>query len=468
MRNRIGISLITGLIVMLVSSVTVYAGSINGAEASVISAASGTFAYQGKHYVATASSMGQLKGYLASDDIDLTEDQASRAIALMYENIATGVEGGYIVAIDEESTPNEGDGDGSDKTDNINQDKPEKNDEEPEVDQIEPMEVSPEAKEIFDAMFQINRHENTGDEAVAEPEDEAEAEFEEGYIYPEDIPAEESAGVPMAVWIFVAILTSAVAVVMLKRPRIDTSACGEIERLNLTDIHCHALYGVDDGAKTAEESRLMIEMLKREGVKNIIFTFHAGCTSRGSRIKAAQARVEELQAEFPGMKFYLGNEIMHGSNMQKALVEKHILTLADSSYVLVEFLPGVPYDELLQRVRRLAYGGYRPVIAHAERYGCLFRNIENVQEIIRMGAYVQINCSSFLGSMADVRTRFVLKLLRDGLVHFIADDSHGLTDRKPVMGSLYMYLLKKKGIEKQTLDRVFRDNPEMILRDQAI
>ena len=92
----VSVALLFGL---LFSASSVYAGSINGPEAGLISKASGTFQYQGKRYVATAAAMGQLRAYLSRDDEDLTQDQANRAASLMYSNIEGGVLDGYLTPI---------------------------------------------------------------------------------------------------------------------------------------------------------------------------------------------------------------------------------------------------------------------------------------------------------------------------------------------------------------------------------
>ncbi|BCN32289.1 hypothetical protein [Anaeromicropila herbilytica] len=80
------------------SEKTVYAGNINGNEASIISVASGSFTYKGKTYHATNASLSTLRSYLSRDDINLTAAQASKAISLIYANVEKGVTSGYIVA----------------------------------------------------------------------------------------------------------------------------------------------------------------------------------------------------------------------------------------------------------------------------------------------------------------------------------------------------------------------------------
>lgn len=46
------------------------------------------------------------------------------------------------------------------------------------------------------------------------------------------------------------------------------------------DIHCHIVPGVDDGAADIEETRKLLEMEYKQGVRNIILTPHHH--SRGS------------------------------------------------------------------------------------------------------------------------------------------------------------------------------------------
>ncbi|MBQ4058416.1 MAG: hypothetical protein IJD40_05745 [Lachnospiraceae bacterium] len=84
---------------ILSPSVVVQAGGINGNEAGVISAASGTFTYNGKEYKAGSAYINSLTGYLSADAIDLTAEQASEAIAMMYANVAQGVEQGYLYEV---------------------------------------------------------------------------------------------------------------------------------------------------------------------------------------------------------------------------------------------------------------------------------------------------------------------------------------------------------------------------------
>lgn len=76
-----------------------FAGGINGNEARVIAAASGTFQYDGKTYRAGSAYINSLTSYLCNDDVDLTAAQADEAISMMYANVAEGVAQGYLYEV---------------------------------------------------------------------------------------------------------------------------------------------------------------------------------------------------------------------------------------------------------------------------------------------------------------------------------------------------------------------------------
>ena len=84
----------------------VYAGDINGNEASVIAVASGTFTYNGKVYKAYDSYVNQLYSYMAQDGVDLTAEQASRAISYIYSNVQSGVNSGYVYEVTQQEENN--------------------------------------------------------------------------------------------------------------------------------------------------------------------------------------------------------------------------------------------------------------------------------------------------------------------------------------------------------------------------
>lgn len=92
------------LIGVLCPKMIAFAGGINGNEAGVIAAASGTFTYNGKTYRAGSAYINQLISALSADDVDLTAEQASEAISTMYANVAQGIADGYLYEVTDGST----------------------------------------------------------------------------------------------------------------------------------------------------------------------------------------------------------------------------------------------------------------------------------------------------------------------------------------------------------------------------
>ena len=91
---------------LLIYTSAVWAGDINGDEARVVAAASGTFTYEGKTYKAYSSYVSELYSYLSSDDVDLSAAQADKAINYIYSNVTTGISSGYIYEVGGEEATN--------------------------------------------------------------------------------------------------------------------------------------------------------------------------------------------------------------------------------------------------------------------------------------------------------------------------------------------------------------------------
>ena len=153
----------------------------------------------------------------------------------------------------------------------------------------------------------------------------------------------------------------------------------------MIDIHSHILPGVDDGASSMKESLHMLSMARRQGITDVFATSHYSkafpnrdpeklrrlrdeLMSRANRpVKGPDGKIKRRQP----IRIWTGQEIFYSNSVIRLLEEGKLLTLADSNYVLVEFMPSVPYSEICTAVRNLSRAGYAPVVAHAERYRCL-------------------------------------------------------------------------------------------------
>ena len=142
----------------------------------------------------------------------------------------------------------------------------------------------------------------------------------------------------------------------------------------MIDIHSHILPGVDDGASSIKESLHMLSMARRQGITDVFATSHYSkafpnrdpeklrrlrdeLMSRANRpVQGPEGRVKCKRP----IRIWTGQEIFYSNSVIRLLEEGKLLTLADSNYVLVEFMPSVPYSEMYsgeESVKSRIYSG---------------------------------------------------------------------------------------------------------------
>lgn len=91
-----------------------------------------------------------------------------------------------------------------------------------------------------------------------------------------------------------------------------------------TDIHCHVLPMVDDGAETMEMALDMLRIAAEEGIRKIILTPHQKAdrkcvTPEGIVRRMGYLQEEAFKREIP-IKLYPGNEIFYRHEIGRAHV----------------------------------------------------------------------------------------------------------------------------------------------------
>jgi len=237
------------------------------------------------------------------------------------------------------------------------------------------------------------------------------------------------------------------------------------------DIHTHILPGVDDGSGSMEETIRMLRIALEERIETIIATPHyaigADNTSTQQLILIQNQVQEEAYKLSKDMKILMGNELFYSDGIVEALKAGNALTLAESRYVLVEFRTNEVYNTIYKGLGNLIRAGYIPILAHVERYQCLFKKEDLINDLIRMGCYIQMNSDSLSSSMFDSQASFCRRLVKQGLIHFIASDCHDDKHRVPALVSA-VKMIKKKIDDEGLIDQIFYDNPISILENTYI
>ena len=119
------------------------------------------------------------------------------------------------------------------------------------------------------------------------------------------------------------------------------------------------------------------------------------------------------------------------------LADAHQLpTLGQTNYVLTEFYFDESYAFMDESLLQLADSGYRPVIAHPERYGVIQRDPGLVRRWARLGYVIQLNKGSILGAFGGRPEQAAHDLLAMGIAHLFASDAHSCISRTPHMSGL--------------------------------
>ena len=234
----------------------------------------------------------------------------------------------------------------------------------------------------------------------------------------------------------------------------------------MIDMHCHLLPKVDDGAGSMKETLHMLRMEADDGVSDVILTPHF----RIGMFETEEEKIEETYQRLQGLldnveipvAIHLGCEYHASSHMVPDLKNRRRPTLDGSAFVLTEFSGTDRYSVITHQIDDLLTAGFLPIIAHAERIDCLAAISGRFEELVRQGAQIQITASTLLGRNGWGAGRLCRKMVRSGVVRYVASDAHNTGDRAPDLQECGEYLLRKFGAE--TAKELLVTNPQKILR----
>lgn len=236
------------------------------------------------------------------------------------------------------------------------------------------------------------------------------------------------------------------------------------------DMHTHIIPNVDDGSKDMEMTREMLRIAYDEGIRTIYATPHFGSGKEKYDRDYLMEQYEKVREEAKktgeeGIEVYLGNELYYRSDTIEQLKAGNALTINKSKYILVEFPVNIRYNDLYAALQKMVIAGYRPILAHLERYFCLYKKYDDLYAIKKLGVALQINTDSVL-SRFDSNAMFCRKLIRERYVDFIASDAHSVSWRPPCMESAVNVLKKKT--DDAVLDKVLITNHNRLLEGKYL
>ena len=217
---------------------------------------------------------------------------------------------------------------------------------------------------------------------------------------------------------------------------------------SFVDIHSHLLPGIDDGAKNLDNSIELISKMASYGIKDIITTPHVLGDVYPNSSTTIKQKLEEVRNELKkrninDVTLRAAAEYMMDEQFSILLENDDILTLKDN-FVLVEMsyfsAPINLYDILFE----IQVKGYKPVLAHPERYNFFHTNIDNYYKLKKAGCLFQLNLLSLTEQYGKGVQKMSEKLLKENLYDFVGTDTHHKN---------HLELLKKIG-NKKNLEKI--------------
>ncbi len=219
---------------------------------------------------------------------------------------------------------------------------------------------------------------------------------------------------------------------------------------NFVDIHNHILPGIDDGAKTVDDSLTLIKGMGEFGISRFIATPHIMHNYYPNTPETIGSSLSELQdalleSQLTDVAITAGAEHMVDDNFENLFEHDGVMPLG-KDYLLIEMSFLQASINLDSAIEKTTQNGYFPVLAHPERY-LYYRNKHDIfRSLKQKGTKLQLNMLS-LGEYYGAEThKNAQELLENKMIDFVASDLHHTGHLKE---------LKKVQITEKVLDKLF-------------
>lgn len=238
----------------------------------------------------------------------------------------------------------------------------------------------------------------------------------------------------------------------------------------MIDFHSHIIPEIDDGSRSIEETMLLLSEAKKAGFTKIISTSHYmndrfefDEANRKILLEAIKMGANNLGID---IELRLGSEIYATYDVVELLKEHQASTIDGTNYVLME----LPMQSELPNLKNIIYNllgnGYKPIIAHPERYEYVKEDPNWLIEYIELGVLFQSNYASILGWYGKTAQNTVKKLLKNNMIHFLGSDVHRAKTVYKEMPTILEEL--EKVVDSEILEELTTTNASLVLQNKPI
>lgn len=238
----------------------------------------------------------------------------------------------------------------------------------------------------------------------------------------------------------------------------------------IVDFHSHLLPQVDDGSQSVEQSLAALRAFAAQGVTTVVTTphFDASLTrdpaALGERLGQFDAGWAALQDAMHGVEglplLKRGTEVM--LDEPDVDLSDPRIRLDGGPFVLCEF-PALRLPPNAEwGIKNLLDRGYRPIVAHPERYRNQEAELGSLRRLREAGALFQVNAGSFIGQHGEQAERVAWRLIALGWVEYLSSDFHARGEPAIARGIARLGETGAQGV----VSRLTVENPARLLRGE--
>lgn len=226
----------------------------------------------------------------------------------------------------------------------------------------------------------------------------------------------------------------------------------------MVDLHSHALFDIDDGAGTIEDSVAILKRAVRCGIDKMALTPHftigddvdAFLDARNRRFEKLKETVHEEDINIKlcmGAEVYITDELFNETQLES-------LAIGESRVILCEFkYHSLRPEQFLGYIDEIMTQGLTPIVAHPERYSYMVPMLVN--SLLDRGALLQVNGISLYEDSEEGEV--ARALVKSGCAFAVGSDIHHAESRRlTAMGKLN---------ESGKWQKILHDNPNKIFEN---
>jgi protein-tyrosine phosphatase len=197
-----------------------------------------------------------------------------------------------------------------------------------------------------------------------------------------------------------------------------------------SDMHSHILPGLDDGAPDIEASLQLVRGMMDLGIKKAVATPHIIddlYRNNPSTINAALGLLQsELNKEGLDFEVSAAAEYMIDSHFLQLIKNRENLLTIKDNLILTEFSYASSPDDPFRICFEIIMAGYKPILAHPERYPYFNRNLKIYSKLSEQGFLFQVNLLSLTGYYGKDVAQAAIYLIENNMVAYLGTDLHHL------------------------------------------